>query len=156
MEASAAENAQPRNELTASGSSLSGERSHNAIPGSPNSLEDGSSQDLEQDLEKGDDGIQNQPTSTIEKDERSDLVEFDGPSDPGNPKNWTKGRRWAITISMAMMTFVVTFASSIFSVAIKPVSEEYHIGTVVSTLGVSLFLLVSLQLVVRDLFPKPG
>ena len=72
---------------------------------------------------------------------RPDLVEFDGPNDPDNPKNWTKKRRWAVTLSGAALTFTVTFSSSIFSVAINPVAKEYHIGTVTSTLGVSLFLL---------------
>ena len=69
------------------------------------------------------------------------LVEFDGPDDLGNPKNWSVRKRGAATISMGLMTFVVTFASSIFSVAIERVAEEYNIGTVTSTLGVSLFLL---------------
>ncbi|KIW26564.1 uncharacterized protein PV07_09649 [Cladophialophora immunda] len=72
---------------------------------------------------------------------RSDLVEFDGPDDPENPKNWSNAKRWGITASMGLMTFVVTFASSIYSVAIRPVAKEYHIGEVSSTLGVSLFLL---------------
>jgi len=72
---------------------------------------------------------------------QSDLVEFDGPDDPGNPRNWSRRKRWYITMSLGSMTFVVTFASSIFSVALKPVSEEYHVSMVVSTLGVSLFLL---------------
>lgn len=71
---------------------------------------------------------------------RPDLVEFDGPDDPDNPKNWTKRRRWIITISGSLLTFTVTFSSSIFSVAIEPVSEQYNVSRVVSTLGVSLFL----------------
>lgn len=69
------------------------------------------------------------------------LVEFDGPDDPGNPKNWTVRKRVSITVSMGMMTFAVTFSSSIFAVAIEPVSQEFNIGTVTATLGVSLFLL---------------
>jgi hypothetical protein len=35
------------------------------------------------------------------------LVDFDGPDDPEDPRNWSKRRRWAITASMGMMTFVV-------------------------------------------------
>ena len=70
----------------------------------------------------------------------SSLVEFDGPDDPGNPKNWSRKRRWIITISGALLTFTVTFSSSIFSVAIDPVAKEFDIGIVTSTLGVSLFL----------------
>lgn len=72
----------------------------------------------------------------------NDLVDFDGPDDTDNPKNFSKRKKWAITVSMGWMTFVVTFASSIFSVAIDSVSKEYHISRVVATLGVSLFLLV--------------
>lgn len=77
---------------------------------------------------------------------QNDLVVFDGPEDPDNPKNWSSKRKIAITISMGLMTFVVTFSSSIFSVAIEPVSKEYDIGTVTATLGVSLFLLVSVHM----------
>ncbi|ETI26664.1 hypothetical protein G647_10324 [Cladophialophora carrionii CBS 160.54] len=74
-------------------------------------------------------------------DVNNSLVDFDGPDDPENPKNWSKAKRWGITASMGLMTFVVTFASSIYAVAIEPVAREYHIGYVPSTLGVSLFLL---------------
>lgn len=69
------------------------------------------------------------------------LIEFDGPNDPENPKNWTSRRRICITASMGLMTFVVTFSSSIFAVAIEPVSKEYNVSTPVATLGVSFFLL---------------
>ncbi|KAK4542290.1 hypothetical protein LTR36_006943 [Oleoguttula mirabilis] len=93
----------------------------------------------EHDIEK-----QAQPdlsTAAPLEDKDPSLVEFDGPDDPGNPKNWPTRRKIAITIAMGMMTFVVTFSSSIFAVAITPVSEEYNIGTVTATLGVTLFLL---------------
>lgn len=32
------------------------------------------------------------------------LVEFDGPDDLENPQNWSKAKRWGITLSMGMMT----------------------------------------------------
>jgi MFS transporter, DHA1 family, multidrug resistance protein len=69
------------------------------------------------------------------------LVDFDGPDDPDNPKNWRPLRKWAITASMGWMTFVVTFASSIFSVAVETVSEEFQTTRIIATLGTSLFLL---------------
>lgn len=87
------------------------------------------------DVEKATDAVQDQ-----EAPSRPDLVEFDGPDDPGNPKNWSKRRRWVITISGSLLTFTVTFSSSIFSVAIVDVAKEYDVSRVVSTLGVSLFL----------------
>lgn len=69
------------------------------------------------------------------------LVEFDGPDDPDNPRNWTQQRRWIITAASGLMTFVVTFSSSIFAVAIEPVAAQYDIDSVTSALGVTLFLL---------------
>ncbi|KAK5254399.1 hypothetical protein LTR99_001828 [Exophiala xenobiotica] len=93
-----------------------------------------------EDVEKDVELQQRVPTAPM-RDPGQDLVEFEGPDDPQNPKNWSKARKWKITAAMGGMTFVVTFASSVFSVAIPPVAEQYHIGTVTSTLGVSLFLL---------------
>lgn len=65
------------------------------------------------------------------------LVEFDGPEDPGNPQNFSKGKKWMITILLSFMTLTITFSSSIFSTAILVVSKEYHVSTEVGTLGVS-------------------
>lgn len=70
------------------------------------------------------------------------LVEFDGPNDPGNPQNWTAKRRWGITVSMGLMVFTVTFASSIFSVNIGVIVEIFDVDMVTATLGVALFVLV--------------
>jgi DHA1 family multidrug resistance protein-like MFS transporter len=70
------------------------------------------------------------------------LVEFEGPNDSGNPKSWTPKRRWGITISMGLMVFTVTFASSIFSVNIGDVQEKFNVEKITATLGVALFVLV--------------
>ncbi|KAK5715249.1 hypothetical protein LTR17_016850 [Elasticomyces elasticus] len=110
--------------------------------------------DKEHEVEKSD-GEYTPPTddTDIEKHATSDLppsappevdpnlVVFDGPDDPGNPLNWPVRKRIAITLSMGMMTFVVTFSSSIFATALQPVAEEFNIGETVATLGVALFLL---------------
>ena len=70
------------------------------------------------------------------------LVEFSGPDDPDNPKNWTTRRRWGITVVVGLLVFTVTFASSIFSVNIGIVKEKFEVTQVVATLGVALFVLV--------------
>lgn len=105
--------------------------------------EDGSMHDLDTDVEKATPALPREPSCTRETNEASDLVEFDGPEDRGNPKNWSRRKRWAVTVAMGLMTFVITFASSIFSAVIDAVSVDYHVSPVVATLGVSLFLLVS-------------
>jgi DHA1 family multidrug resistance protein-like MFS transporter len=87
------------------------------------------------DIEKG----QNSDEPPARDD--SHLVVFDGPDDQGNPKNWTLKRRWAITVSMGLLVFTVTFASSIFSVNIRVVQEKFDVDLVTATLGVALFVL---------------
>jgi DHA1 family multidrug resistance protein-like MFS transporter len=94
------------------------------------------SNDALPDVEKG--HSDNEPPPATEN---RFLVEFEGPDDPGNPKNWTTKRRWAITISMGLLVFTVTFASSIFSVNIRTVQELYKVELVTATLGVALFVL---------------
>ncbi|KAK3076981.1 hypothetical protein LTS18_011501, partial [Coniosporium uncinatum] len=95
-----------------------GQESDNVYRSTRTSLDDATgSSDPEKDVEKADD---RSGASPIKPSRQNDLVEFDGPDDPGDPKNWTKNRRWAITASMGSMTFVVTFASSVFSVATAP------------------------------------
>jgi DHA1 family multidrug resistance protein-like MFS transporter len=88
------------------------------------------------DLEKGTDDDDPAPVNNS-----SHLVEFDGPDDSGNPKNWPTKRRWAITVSMGLLVFTVTFASSIFSVNIRVVQEKFNVELVTATLGVALFVL---------------
>lgn len=75
--------------------------------------EDEKSGDAEKDVEKqlSTDIEKEAPTSTpmpavpepSDNGKDPSLVEFDGPDDPGNPKNWSAKRRIAITISMGMM-----------------------------------------------------
>ena len=89
------------------------------------------------DIEKGLQDVE-QPAGA----EDPGFIDFEGPDDPGNPKNWAAKRRWAITVSMSSLVFSVTFASSIFSVNIGVVKELFHVSTVTSTLGVALFVLV--------------
>jgi DHA1 family multidrug resistance protein-like MFS transporter len=95
------------------------------------------SQDALPDIEKG---SNNDTSIPVAKD--TFLVEFEGPNDPGNPKSWTTKRRWGITASMGLMVFTVTFASSIFSVNIGVVRENFKVEMVTATLGVALFVLV--------------
>ncbi|EHY52271.1 Citrinin biosynthesis cluster MFS transporter mrr1 [Exophiala dermatitidis] len=92
------------------------------------------------DLEKDTNSPPSVPV-TPARNPADDIVDFDGPDDPHNPQNWSKKKKWRVTAAMGGMTFVVTFASSIYSVAIVPVAHKYHIGEVTSILGVSLFLL---------------
>ncbi|KAL2823794.1 MFS general substrate transporter [Aspergillus cavernicola] len=69
------------------------------------------------------------------------VVEFTGVDDPMHPHNWPMSTRLRLSIILAYVTFVSSFASAIFSSAIGAISEEYGISTEVSTLGVTLYVL---------------
>ncbi|KAI4132689.1 MAG: hypothetical protein LQ347_002494 [Umbilicaria vellea] len=74
------------------------------------------------------------------------IVDWNGPDDPGNPMNWPRSKKWLVTFTFSLMTFVITFASSVFSTATVVTSKEYGVSTEVTTLGTSLFVLVSRRL----------
>lgn len=78
-----------------------------------------------------------------EKDEEKDpnLIEWDGEDDPENPQNFRAGRKWLITATCGIMTFCVTFASSVFSTATMPTAQEFGVSSEVMILGTSLFVL---------------
>jgi MFS transporter, DHA1 family, multidrug resistance protein len=97
------------------------------------------------DVEKGDQDSDNERVEKLRRKEskRKDpnLIEWDGPEDPENPMNWPTSKKWIVTIALGMMTFCVTFASSVFSNATVPVAELFGVSTEVTTLGTSLFVL---------------
>ncbi|KAL5414368.1 hypothetical protein PMIN06_002347 [Paraphaeosphaeria minitans] len=69
------------------------------------------------------------------------LIEWDGPEDPENPQNWGRGYKWLITSILGMVTFVITFASSVFSTATRATAQHFNVSNEVMILGTSLFVL---------------
>lgn len=69
------------------------------------------------------------------------LITWNGPDDPENPQNWPESKKWMVTIALSTMTFCITFASSVFSTATMVTAKQFQVGTEVTTLGTSLFVL---------------
>ena len=92
-----------------------------------------------------------QPLSSIASHDKSqaslvdasatNLVDWDGPDDPDKPTNFSRMRKWLITMTMATLTLTVTFASSVFSVATEVTARLFHVGLEVMVLGTALFVL---------------
>lgn len=116
-------------------------------PFSPSASSTGLETDLEKasafdpDEDEKEEEIRKQRAERAREGNDPNLIEWDGPADPENPLNWKVGKKWMVTVVLGMMTFCVTFASSVFSNATIPVAEEYGVSTEVSTLGTSLFVL---------------
>ena len=69
------------------------------------------------------------------------IVEWTGPDDPENPMNWSFAKKMRITTVTALMTFCVSFASSVFSTASEATAYRFHKSLEVMILGVSLYVL---------------
>ena len=93
------------------------------------------------DIEKSEEKQGEIPKSEDKKD--PNIVDWDGPDDPQNPINWTVKKKWTVTISFALMTFCITFASSVFSTATQVTAQLFGVSEEVMILGTSLFVLVS-------------
>lgn len=94
------------------------------------------------DEEKGEIALPTRDEDFKEQSNDSEVVTWALPYDARNPMQWPSQRRWAITLAMGGMTLVVTFASSVFSTAIRATAEEFHVSTEVTTFGISLYILV--------------
>ena len=76
-----------------------------------------------------------------EKGKDVNIVDWWGPEDTENPKNWSRGKRFFVTFEICLLTLSVYIGSAIYSPGIKLVMAEYDVSQVAATLGLSLFVL---------------
>jgi hypothetical protein len=96
--------------------------------------------DLEAQSEKTDRPPLSRKSTRSIKD--ANLVDWDGPDDPLNPKNWSKGRKWAATLVVSSFTFISPVSSSMVAPAIAIISRDLHItSTAEQQLVLSIFIL---------------
>jgi DHA1 family multidrug resistance protein-like MFS transporter len=86
------------------------------------------------------------------------LVGWNGPDDPEvcqsriisiatqphplqNPQNWSSGWKLLVTFQMCILNFSVYIASSIYVPGTTFIMEDFGVGEIVATLGLSLFTL---------------
>ncbi|KAJ6164462.1 hypothetical protein N7470_003134 [Penicillium chermesinum] len=62
------------------------------------------------------------PTTDIE------IVDWDGPQDPGNPYNWSLLQKWTMTILASFTTFITMMNGTIITVAHEAINEEFGIS----------------------------
>lgn len=70
------------------------------------------------------------------------LVSWDGSNDVTNPKNWTLGRKWLVTIVVSTYTFISTVSTLIVPPALITLAPDLHIHSpFAASLTLSIFLL---------------
>ncbi|KAF9044167.1 MFS polyamine transporter [Panaeolus papilionaceus] len=70
------------------------------------------------------------------------LVDWDGPDDKENPKNWPYRKKWAATLIVSAFTFISPVSSSMVAPASAQVAREFGItSTVMMAMTTSVFVL---------------
>ncbi|TID14282.1 polyamine transporter 2 [Venturia nashicola] len=73
-------------------------------------------------------------------DEGNLHVDWRGPNDPEKPTNWSFSRKWSIVLTNSLITFMVSFCSSVYSAATLDIQKEFGASVTVSRLGISLYV----------------
>lgn len=68
------------------------------------------------------------------------IVGYESHDDSMNPHNWSKSSRIFATILIALIAFMVGWASSIDSAALKQAAEEFGVSEVAESLATGLYL----------------
>ncbi|KAF5627242.1 multidrug resistance [Fusarium tjaetaba] len=61
-------------------------------------------------------------------------------NDPTNPKNWSKARKWTVTLTLSWVCFAVAFASAVITPGIVGVVERFDTSDEVALLTITLFV----------------
>ncbi|KAJ2966657.1 hypothetical protein NQ176_g10044 [Zarea fungicola] len=70
------------------------------------------------------------------------VVDWNGPDDQENPKNWSNAKRWSHIILVAALGLVTNFAPTIFAPGISQLNKEFNItSSTISTLAITLYVL---------------
>ncbi|KJA27247.1 hypothetical protein HYPSUDRAFT_198515 [Hypholoma sublateritium FD-334 SS-4] len=62
-------------------------------------------------------------------------------NDPEDPYNWSKTKKWIITMQLALCTWTVSFGSSSYSGGLKQTAQDLGISFEAAILGTSLYVL---------------
>lgn len=94
----------------------------------------------ELDLEAQGPKLERRATTKSIKD--PNLVTWDGPDDPANPKNWSLKQKWAATLVVSSFTFISPVSSSMVAPALSTISADFNIkSTAEEQLVLSIFVL---------------
>jgi multidrug resistance protein len=85
---------------------------------------------------------ENEGLKPSSSDRDPNLVTWDGPDDPANPRNWSTRRKLASALVVSSFTFITPVSSSMISPALDAIATELHIDTEIeASLALSIFVL---------------
>ncbi|KTB11867.1 Fluconazole resistance protein 1 [Nakaseomyces glabratus] len=82
-------------------------------------------------------------TKDASKPEEADpfLVEFLGEDDPRKPWNWSFSKKTFVIVQLMVLTCINYMGSSIYTPGQEQIQHEFHVGHVVGTLNLSMYVL---------------
>ena len=72
---------------------------------------------------------------------QSTRAEDDVDKDPLLPMNWSMAKKNFVLAQLCMLTFAVYAGSAIYTPGVQQISQDFHVGNVVTTLGLTLFVI---------------
>lgn len=69
------------------------------------------------------------------------VVEWDGPSDPDNPKNWPKLDKFLVCTQVAFLTMTCVMGSSLYSPSVAFLMEDLNISHTLAELPLTLYVI---------------
>ncbi|KAJ7241016.1 major facilitator superfamily domain-containing protein [Mycena haematopus] len=69
------------------------------------------------------------------------LVDWDGESDPENPRNWSFRKRAFVAFEISFLTFSIYIGSAIYTSSIPGLMAEFDVSLTTATLGLTLYVL---------------
>lgn len=71
------------------------------------------------------------------------LVRFDPDFDIDNPKDWSSGRKWAVTDVMSATAFNRIMVSTIMAPALTTIAHELHMSSAEANMSLSIYVLAT-------------
>ncbi|KAJ7778241.1 major facilitator superfamily domain-containing protein, partial [Mycena metata] len=69
------------------------------------------------------------------------LIEWNGDSDPENPRNWSFRKRAFVAFEISLLTFSIYIGSAIYTSSIPGLMAEFNVSLTTATLGLTLYVL---------------
>ena len=68
-------------------------------------------------------------------------MSWEGPQDTQNPKNFSAGRKWSITLTLSAIGFMTIMTSTIMAPALIQIGDELHMNSVEQQMSLSVYVL---------------
>lgn len=96
----------------------------------------------DQDLEACPKTLTPNPPIKAEASKDPNLVTWNSPNDPGNPKNWPRGLKWQNTWSVSLFVFISPVSSSMIAPAMNDLAQSLDMHAEIEIyLSLSIFIL---------------